>query len=74
MAPPAGGRRNAGGGNVQPGWEAGAGGVQVLGTAAAVVVDTDGGAAADGASLGWSHRGHEGNCDPSVVSGEWSPE
>ncbi len=66
-----------GGGNVQPGPAAGAGEVEVLGTAAAaavVVVDTDGGgAAADGASLGWSRRGHEGNRDLLAVLGEWAP-
>lgn len=50
------------GGNVQPGLVAGVGEVEVLGIAAAgvvVVVDIAGAAAADGASLGWSHRSHE---------------
>lgn len=71
--PPAGEKRNVGGANVPPGWVAGVGEVQVLGTAAAaVVVDTDGGAAADGASLGLSRKGHERNHDSSEVSGEWS--
>ncbi len=60
--PPAGGNRNVGGGNVQPG--PGAGEVEVLGTAVVVVVvDTAAAAADDDASLGWSCMGHEGNSD-----------
>lgn len=61
-AHPAGVNRSADGVNVQSG--PGSGEVEVLGTAvAAAVVDTDGGAAADGASLGWSCKNHEGNTD-----------
>lgn len=51
---------------------AGIGEVQVLGTAAAAVADTDGGAAVDGASGGSSRKDHERNHDPSEVSGERS--
>lgn len=71
--PLAGGSRSVGGGNVQPGLAVGVGEMLVLGAAAAAAaVDTDG-AAADGASLGWSHRGRVGNHDLSVAAGDWAP-
>lgn len=61
-----------GGGNVRPALEAGAGEEEVLGTAVAAVVDSDGAAVDEGASLGWSRRDHEGKRD--LLAGEWVPE
>lgn len=51
MAPPVGGSKNVGGGNIQPGQAVVAGKVEVH------VVDTD------GVSLGLIRRGHEENYD-----------
>lgn len=59
-------------GNILPGLAAGAGEMLVLGAAAAAVDAGTDGAAADGASLGWSHRGHVGNPDLSGGAGEWA--
>lgn len=57
-------------GNVQQMAEAEAEEEEVLVTAVAAVVDTDG--ADEGVFFGWSRRGPEENHD--LLSGEWVPE
>lgn len=70
MVHPASASRSVGGENALPGLAAGDEKEEVLVIAVAVVVvDTDGVADDDGASLGWSCRGHEESHD--LLASEW---